>query len=71
MLEMLELWDISQGKLLTGKVANQPKREKYITVSRAENSYRCGEHFVISKGDTEFGVYSAGFQRVYEHNKLY
>lgn len=32
-----ELWDISQGKLLTRKVDNHLKREKCITVSLAEN----------------------------------
>ena len=41
---------------------NQPKRKKYVSVKKAERSWRSEEHFDIRLGDEEFGVCPAVFQ---------
>ena len=59
MLEMPELWDTCQGKLVTEW--NQPQRKKYVAVNKAERSWRSEESFDIRHEDAEVGVCSAGF----------
>ena len=41
---------------------NQPKREKYVAVSKAERSWRSKEHFALTLGDIESGISSARCQ---------
>ena len=57
--------DVRAVGYLLRKAANrewkQSKRKKYVSVNKAERSWRSEEHFDIRHGDAEFGVCPARF----------
>lgn len=60
-----DVGDVSVIGYLPRKAANrvwkQPKRQKYIAVSKSERIWKAEQHFDIRHGDAQFGVCPAGF----------